>query len=102
MYCFQRLSTCSSSNGSLVRSVSITLGWLFSLAAFFSAILESENPETCEKTALEGLYSSLGSSTLGVSRTGDRVGVDTSCGVSLVGKGSAFATVDAGVSSFLI
>ncbi|MDA9893815.1 hypothetical protein N9D50_07525 [Flavobacteriaceae bacterium] len=41
-------------------------------------------------------------STLGVSRTGDGVGGVTSCGVSLVGEGSAFATVDAGVSSFLI
>jgi hypothetical protein len=39
---------------------------------------------------------------LGVSRTGDGVGGVTSCGVSLMGEGSAFAIADAGVSSFLI
>jgi hypothetical protein len=39
---------------------------------------------------------------MGVSRTGGGVGGVTSSGVSLVGEGSASATVNAGVSSFLI
>jgi hypothetical protein len=39
---------------------------------------------------------------MGVSRTGGGVGGVTSCGVSIVRVASAFVTVDAGDSSFLI
>jgi hypothetical protein len=46
IYCFQRRSRSSFLKGSCGSSEVFTVGLFFSLAAFFKAILESENPET--------------------------------------------------------
>jgi len=46
IYCFQRRSRSFCLNGFCGSSETFTVGLFFSLAAFFKAILESENPET--------------------------------------------------------
>tara|TARA_B100000767_G_scaffold173657_1_gene162469 strand:+ start:2426 stop:2740 length:315 start_codon:yes stop_codon:yes gene_type:complete len=46
IYCFQRRSRSFCLNGFRGSSETFTVGLFFSLAAFFKAILESENPET--------------------------------------------------------
>tara|TARA_B110000037_G_scaffold76275_1_gene91202 strand:- start:237 stop:524 length:288 start_codon:yes stop_codon:yes gene_type:complete len=45
IYCFQRRSRSSCLKGFFGSSEIFTVGLFFSLAAFFKAILESENPE---------------------------------------------------------
>ena len=46
IYCFQRRSRSFCLNGFCGSSETFKVGLFFSLAAFFKAILESENPET--------------------------------------------------------